>query len=98
MARENRAFLRRAVRFLAGEAWIRQFLDIGTGLPTQGNVHEVAREVEADARVVYADASSTRRSGAPMPRMRLSIPRARGSTAPSAASRSRGGRESVVRG
>ena len=56
MARENRAFLRRAVRFLAGEAGIRQFLDIGTGLPTQGNVHEVAREVAPDARVVYADA------------------------------------------
>ena len=56
MARENRGFLRRAVRFLAGEAGIRQFLDIGTGLPTQGNVHEVVREVITDARVVYADA------------------------------------------
>ena len=56
MAREYRAFLRRAVRFLAGEARVRQFLDIGTGLPTQGNVHEVAREVDPDARVVYADA------------------------------------------
>ena len=56
MARENRAFLRRAVRFLAGEARVHQFLDIGTGLPTQGNVHEVAREVDPDARVVYADA------------------------------------------
>ena len=50
-ARENRAFLQRAVRFLAAEAGIRQFLDIGTGLPTQGNVHEVAPE----ARVVYVD-------------------------------------------
>lgn len=56
MARENRAFLRRAVRFLAGEARVRQFLDIGTGLPTQGNVHEVARELDPDTRVVYADA------------------------------------------
>ncbi len=55
MARENRAFLRRAVRFLAAEAGIRQFLDIGAGLPTQGNVHEVAQAVAADARVVYAD-------------------------------------------
>jgi hypothetical protein len=55
MARANRAFLRRVVRFLAGEAGIRQFLDIGTGIPTQGNVHEVAQQVTADARVVYVD-------------------------------------------
>jgi SAM-dependent methyltransferase len=55
MARENRAFLRRAVRYLAGEAGIRQFLDIGTGLPTQGNVHEVAQSVAPEARVVYVD-------------------------------------------
>jgi S-adenosyl methyltransferase len=54
-ARENRAFLQRAVGFLAGEAGIRQFLDIGTGLPTQGNVHEVAQAVAPDARVVYVD-------------------------------------------
>ncbi|GII32279.1 SAM-dependent methyltransferase [Planotetraspora mira] len=53
-ARENRAFLGRAVRFLA-ESGITQFLDIGTGLPTQGNVHEVAAEVIDDARVVYVD-------------------------------------------
>jgi S-adenosyl methyltransferase len=51
----NRAFLRRAVRYLAGEAGIRQFLDIGTGLPTQGNVHEIAQMVRPGARVVYAD-------------------------------------------
>jgi SAM-dependent methyltransferase len=56
MARENRAFLRRAVRFLAAEAGIRQFLDIGTGLPTQGNVHEVAHAVAPETRVVYVDA------------------------------------------
>ena len=43
VARANRAFLGRAVRFLAGEAGIRQFLDLGTGLPTKGNVHQVAR-------------------------------------------------------
>ncbi|GLZ06632.1 hypothetical protein Acsp03_40980 [Actinomadura sp. NBRC 104412] len=54
MARENRAFLRRAVRFLA-ESGIRQFIDIGSGLPTQGNVHETAHEVAPDARVVYVD-------------------------------------------
>ena len=54
VARENRAFLGRAVHFLA-EAGIRQFLDIGSGLPTQGNVHEVAHEVAPDACVVYVD-------------------------------------------
>ena len=54
-ARQNRAFLRRAVRYLAGEAGIRQFLDIGTGIPTQGNTHEVARATAPDARVAYVD-------------------------------------------
>jgi hypothetical protein len=54
-ARENRAFLGRAVRFLAQEAGVRQFLDIGTGLPTTNNVHEVAQAVAPDARVVYSD-------------------------------------------
>jgi SAM-dependent methyltransferase len=53
--RENRAFLGRAVRFLAGEAGIRQFLDIGTGLPTTGNVHEVAQRIAPSSRVVYVD-------------------------------------------
>jgi SAM-dependent methyltransferase len=53
-AQHNRAFMGRAVRHLA-EAGIRQFLDIGTGLPTQSNVHEVAREAAPDARVVYVD-------------------------------------------
>jgi hypothetical protein len=53
--RANRAFLGRAVRFLAGEAGIRQFLDIGTGLPTVGNTHEVAQSVAPDSRVVYTD-------------------------------------------
>jgi hypothetical protein len=55
MVRENRRFLHRAVRFLAGSAGIRQFLDIGAGLPTQGNVHAVAHSVAPDARVVYVD-------------------------------------------
>ena len=54
-ARENRAFLGRAVRYLAAEAGIRQFLDIGTGLPTAGNVHEVAQAVAPTSRVVYVD-------------------------------------------
>jgi S-adenosyl methyltransferase len=55
LMRANRAFLRRAVRFLAGEAGIRQFLDIGTGIPTAGNTHEVAQETAPDSRVVYVD-------------------------------------------
>jgi S-adenosyl methyltransferase len=51
----NRAFLRRAVQFLAGEAGIRQFLDVGTGLPTAQNTHQVAQQIAADSRVVYVD-------------------------------------------
>jgi hypothetical protein len=54
-ARANRAFLGRAVRYLAGEAGIRQFLDLGTGLPTKGNVHQVAQAIAPDAHVVYVD-------------------------------------------
>jgi SAM-dependent methyltransferase len=53
--RANRAFLVRAVRYLAGEAGIRQFLDVGTGIPAADNTHEVAQAVAPDARVVYAD-------------------------------------------
>jgi S-adenosyl methyltransferase len=53
--RANRAFLRRAVEFLAGEAGIRQFLDIGTGLPTASSTHEVAQRIAPAARVVYVD-------------------------------------------
>jgi S-adenosyl methyltransferase len=53
--RENRKFLARAVRYLAGEAGIRQFLDIGTGLPSASNTHEVAQGVAPDSRIVYAD-------------------------------------------
>jgi SAM-dependent methyltransferase len=55
LAMENRAFLGRAVRHLAVTAGIGQFLDIGTGLPTQGNVHEVAQAALPGARVVYVD-------------------------------------------
>jgi O-methyltransferase involved in polyketide biosynthesis len=54
-ARFNREFLGRAVRHLAGEAGVRQFLDIGTGLPTADNTHEVAQAVAPDARIVYVD-------------------------------------------
>src|SRR5580704_16075759 len=54
-ARANRAFLGRAVRHLAAEAGIRQFLDLGTGLPTKGNVHQVAQAITPDAHVVYVD-------------------------------------------
>jgi O-methyltransferase involved in polyketide biosynthesis len=53
--RANRAFLRRAVRYLAGEAGIRQFLDIGSGLPAAENTHEVAQQIAPEARVVYVD-------------------------------------------
>ena len=55
MARANRDFLGRAVRFLAAEAGIRQFLDIGSGIPTGRNVHEVAQEAAPGSRVLYAD-------------------------------------------
>ena len=54
-ARANRAFLGRMVRYLAGEAGIRQFLDIGTGIPSAGNTHEVAQAVAPESRVVYVD-------------------------------------------
>ncbi len=53
--RMNRVFLARAVRYLAAEAGIRQFLDIGAGLPTANNVHEVAQAAAPDSRVVYVD-------------------------------------------
>jgi SAM-dependent methyltransferase len=54
LAQMNRAFLRRAVRFCV-DAGIRQFLDVGSGIPTLGNVHEVAQQAAPDARVVYVD-------------------------------------------
>jgi len=53
--RENRAFLGRAVRFLTGDVGVRQFLDIGAGLPTANNVHQVAQAVEPSSRIVYVD-------------------------------------------
>jgi S-adenosyl methyltransferase len=53
--RANREFLGRVVRFLAGEAGIRQFLDIGTGIPSANNTHEVAQSIAPDSRIVYVD-------------------------------------------
>jgi hypothetical protein len=55
VARQSRQFLIRAVRLLAGELGVHQFLDIGTGLPTMLNTHEVAQSITPDARVVYVD-------------------------------------------
>ena len=55
VARTSRAFLTRAVRYLAGEAGLRQFLDIGTGLPTADNTHQVAQRVAPESRIVYVD-------------------------------------------
>ncbi|HEY2946954.1 MAG TPA: SAM-dependent methyltransferase [Micromonosporaceae bacterium] len=54
-ARASRAFLIRAIQYLAGEVGIRQFLDIGTGLPTANNTHEVAQAVAPESRIVYVD-------------------------------------------
>jgi O-methyltransferase involved in polyketide biosynthesis len=55
VARASRQFLTRTVRYLAGEAGIRQFLDIGTGLPTAENTHQIAQRVAPDSRIVYVD-------------------------------------------
>lgn len=55
LARYNRAWVQRAVRYLVKECGCRQFLDIGSGIPTAGNVHEVAQEIAPTTRVVYAD-------------------------------------------
>jgi hypothetical protein len=54
-AREDRLFLGRVVRYLAGEAGVRQFLDIGTGLPTADNTHQVAQGVAPESKIVYVD-------------------------------------------
>jgi hypothetical protein len=54
-ARQSRQFLDRVVRFLAAEAGIRQFLDIGTGLPTMQNTHEIAQSIAPESRIVYVD-------------------------------------------
>ena len=55
VARASRSFLTRSIRYLAGEAGIRQFLDIGTGLPTADNTHQVAQRIAPGARIVYVD-------------------------------------------
>jgi S-adenosyl methyltransferase len=54
-AQANRAFLGRVIRYLAGEAGIRQYLDIGTGIPTAGNTHQVAQSIAPESRVAYVD-------------------------------------------
>jgi hypothetical protein len=55
VAKQSRQFLIRVVRFLAGEAGIRQFLDVGTGLPTMQNTHEIAQSIAPESRIVYVD-------------------------------------------
>ncbi|WP_236705890.1 SAM-dependent methyltransferase, partial [Frankia sp. ACN1ag] len=55
MARQNREFMVRVTRYLAGEVGVRQFLDVGTGIPTSPNLHEVAQRIAPESRVVYAD-------------------------------------------
>ena len=55
IARENRAFGQRAVKYLVAEAGLRQIIDIGTGIPAAGNVHQIAHEIDQDVRVVYVD-------------------------------------------
>jgi hypothetical protein len=55
VARAQRAFLARSIRYLAGEAGVRQFLDVGTGLPTADNTHQVAQQVAPEARIMYVD-------------------------------------------
>ncbi len=55
MVKAQRAFLARAVRYLVAEAGVRQFLDIGTGIPTANNVHEVAQDIAPEVRVLYVD-------------------------------------------
>lgn len=55
MAAENRRFVHRVARYLVGQAGVRQFLDVGTGIPTRPNLHEVAQEIAPETRVVYVD-------------------------------------------
>ncbi len=75
--RENRGFLSRAVRYLTAEAGVRQFLDIGAGLPTTNNVHEVAQGVLPAAHIVYVDnaRSSSFTPGRCSRRPRRAVPR-----------------------
>src|SRR4029077_13474289 len=72
MMRANRAFLGRVVRYLIREAGIRQFLDIGSGIPTEQNVHEVAQAAASGSRVVYVDNDEV--AGAPSRPMLEDIP------------------------
>jgi hypothetical protein len=72
--RANRAFLGRVVRYLAGQAGIRQFLDIGTGIPTAGNTHEVAQAIAPESRVVYVDYDHSKSGCAHMNGHRAIVP------------------------
>jgi hypothetical protein len=74
LARADRAFLGRAVRYLVAGAGIRQFLDIGTGLPTAGNTHEVAQAIAPESRVVYVDNDPSWRTPAPCSPARPPVP------------------------
>jgi hypothetical protein len=67
--RAEREFLGRAVSYLAGEAGIRQFLDISTGLPSAGNTHEVAQWVAPESRIVYVDNDRCKSGCAHAPRL-----------------------------
>jgi hypothetical protein len=67
--RANRAFLARAVEYLATTAGIRQFLDIGTGLPSANNTHEVAQAIEPASRIVYVDNDRCKSGCAHAPRL-----------------------------
>ncbi|WP_235487622.1 SAM-dependent methyltransferase, partial [Frankia sp. AvcI1] len=58
IARTNRAFVARTTRWLAGEVGVRQFLDVGTGIPASPNLHEIAQGIAPEARVVYVDNDS----------------------------------------
>jgi hypothetical protein len=75
-SRANRAFLSLVVRFLTGEAGIRQFLDIGTGIPSANNTHEVAQGVAPEAQVVYMDNDQRRRP--PVHREQPAVPQRHG--------------------
>jgi hypothetical protein len=73
-ARANRAFLVRTTSYLARQAGLRQFLDIGTGMPTNRNIHEVAQSIAPRSRVVYVDHDPIRPFPAPTARSRPSSP------------------------
>ncbi|MDS1270541.1 SAM-dependent methyltransferase [Lipingzhangella sp. LS1_29] len=103
VARQNRQYLYRAVRYLARDVGIDQFLDLGSGLPTDNNVHQVAQQFQPQARVVYVDnASRANSTAAPGPTPppapppwrrpgRTTAPRAESTSAPTQAAPGRDG-------